>query len=91
MLKNIFVLWNATKCSSFWTTPEGKIHEANMEPTWVLSAPDGPHVGPMNIVIGDCLYHHRRPWRLLLILTAFNVASDEETAFITSSENNSLS
>ena len=22
-------------------------HEANMGPTWVLSAPDGPHVGPM--------------------------------------------
>ena len=22
-----------------------------MEPTWVLSAPDGPHVGPMNLVI----------------------------------------
>ena len=23
-----------------------------MEPTWVLSAPDGPHVGPMNLAIG---------------------------------------
>ena len=22
-----------------------------MEPGWVLSAPDGPHVGPMNLVI----------------------------------------
>ena len=22
-----------------------------MEPTWVLSAPDGPHVEPMNLVI----------------------------------------
>ena len=22
-----------------------------MEPTWVLSAPDGPHIGPMNLVI----------------------------------------
>ena len=24
-----------------------------MEPTWVLSAPDGPHVGPMNLAIRD--------------------------------------
>ena len=23
--------------------PDGKVHGANMEPTWVLSAPDGPH------------------------------------------------
>ena len=25
-----------------------------MGPTWVLSAPDGPHVGPMNLVIRAC-------------------------------------
>ena len=24
-----------------------------MGPTWVLSAPDGPHVGPMNLAIRD--------------------------------------
>ena len=29
--------------------PDSKVHGANMGPTWVLSAPDGPHVGPMNI------------------------------------------
>ena len=28
-----------------------KVHEANMRPTWVLSAPDGPHVDPMNFDI----------------------------------------
>ena len=33
--------------------PDSKVHEANMEPTWVLSAPDGPHVGPMNLAIRD--------------------------------------
>ena len=33
--------------------PESKVHGANMEPTWVLSAPDGPHVGPMNLAIRD--------------------------------------
>ena len=35
-------------------TPDSKVHTANMGPTWVLSAPDGPHVGPMNLVIRDC-------------------------------------
>ena len=33
--------------------PDNKVHGANMGPTWVLSAPDGPHVGPMNLAIRD--------------------------------------
>ena len=36
-------------------TPDGKVHGANMEPTWVLLAPDGPHAGPMNLAIRDIL------------------------------------
>ena len=31
--------------------PDSKVHGANMGPTWVLSVPDGPHVGPMNLPI----------------------------------------
>ena len=31
--------------------PDSKVHVANMGPTWVMSAPDGPHVGPMNLAI----------------------------------------
>ena len=31
--------------------PVKKVHGANMGPTWVLSAPDGPHVGPMDLAI----------------------------------------
>ena len=31
--------------------PDGKVHGANMGPTWALSAPDGPHVGLMNLAI----------------------------------------
>ena len=31
--------------------PGSKVHGANMEPTWALSAPDGQHVGPMNLAI----------------------------------------
>ena len=31
--------------------PDIKVHWANMGSTWDLSAPDGPHVGPINLVI----------------------------------------
>ena len=31
--------------------PDSKAHGANMGPTWVLSAPGGPHVGPRNLAI----------------------------------------
>ena len=33
------------------TFPDSKGHGANMGPTWALSAPDGPHVGHMNLAI----------------------------------------
>ena len=33
--------------------PDSNVHEANMGPTWVLSAPGGPHAGPMNHAIWD--------------------------------------
>ena len=32
-------------------SPESKVHGANMGPTWVLSSPDGPHVGSKNLAI----------------------------------------
>ena len=35
------------------TNPDSKIHAANMGPTWVLAAPGGPHVDPMNLVIRE--------------------------------------
>ena len=31
--------------------PDSKVHGANMGPTWVLSTPDRPHVGPLNLAI----------------------------------------
>ena len=37
--------------------PDSKVHGANMRPTWALSAPDGPHVGPMNLTIRVNQYH----------------------------------
>ena len=30
---------------------DSKVHVANIGPTWVLAAPGGPHVGPMNLAI----------------------------------------
>ena len=33
------------------TFPDSKVHGANMGLTWVLSAPDGPHVDLMNFTI----------------------------------------
>ena len=41
--------------------PESKVRGANMRPTWVLSALDGPHVSPMNPAIWDIYsYKYRR-------------------------------
>ena len=37
--------------------PDSKVHGANMGPTWVLLAPDGPHIGPM-LPIRACLKGH---------------------------------
>ena len=62
-------------------TPDSKVHGANMGVTRVLSAPDGPHVGPLNLAIRDSksialkqylidlswwqLNHRWQHWRLL--------------------------
>ena len=35
------------------TTADSKIHGANMGPTWVLSAPGGSHVSPIDLAIWD--------------------------------------
>ena len=32
---------------------DSKVHGPNMGNTWVLSAPDGPHIGPMGLAFGD--------------------------------------
>ena len=42
-----------TQIASDKSIPDSKVHGANMGPTWVLPAPDGPHVGPMNLAIRD--------------------------------------
>ena len=42
--------------------PDSNVHGANIGPTWVLSAPDGPHVGPMNLAINVCRRSNRVNW-----------------------------
>ena len=39
------------ECLLYNAGPDSKVHGANMGPTWVLSAPSGPHVGLMNLAI----------------------------------------
>ena len=38
-----------------WTYPDGKVHGANMGPTWGRQDPGEPHVGPMNFAIWECM------------------------------------
>ena len=53
--------------------PNSKVHGANMGPTWGLSAPDGPHFGPMKLAIRD-LYKHYVSMHLRAICDAEVVA-----------------
>ena len=46
--------WIQTKINGY---PDSKVHGANMGPTWVLSAPEGLHVGPMNLAIRIDIYY----------------------------------
>ena len=49
---------------SLYIYPDSKVHGANMGPTWVLSAPNRPHVGPMNLAIRvGCPFHLARFYR----------------------------
>ena len=47
--------------------PDSKGHWANMGTTWVLLAPDGPHVGPMNLAIR--VVNHRGAWSRTLYIS----------------------
>ena len=51
-------LWNISYdlcdipiCGMFWSSPDSKVHGANMGLIWGRQDPGGPHVGPMNFVI----------------------------------------
>ena len=68
MLKYIFLLYiNTPHCKSI---PDSNVRGANMGPTWVLSASDGPHVGPMNLAIWDGvkIYQRWRQWKTTVFI-----------------------
>ena len=46
--------------------PDSKVHGTNMGPTWVVSAPDGPHVDPMSLAIRKVLHVFARLALLVL-------------------------
>ena len=60
-----FVILNHSREVNSWCcrqqehTPDSKVHGANMGPIWGRQDPDGPHVGPMNFAIWDCMHLHR--------------------------------
>ena len=49
-----FAAWSTVISYSMYY-PDNKFHGANMGPTWALSAPDGPRVGPMNLAIWELI------------------------------------
>ena len=50
------------QCNCLRHNPDSKVHGANMGPTWVLSAPDGSHVGPINLAIREGINNNRFPY-----------------------------
>ena len=81
--------------SSRCTYPDSKVHWANMGSTWVLSAPGGPQVGPINFAIrniiasNDWISHRAEDmtgeWWMALILCLWKISVTEVsgTSFIT--------
>ena len=49
----VYSFTNLKKKAQHINIPDSKVHGAIMGPTWVMSVPDGPHVGPMNLAIRD--------------------------------------
>ena len=47
----MFALCYVTMLYENFIFPDNKVHVAHKGPTWVLSAPGGTHVGPINLVI----------------------------------------
>ena len=52
-----------------YSSPDSKVHGAHMGPTWVLSAPDGPHVGPMDLAIRETMDTETEILSLFLVIT----------------------
>ena len=66
--------------------PDSKVHGADIGPTWVLSAPDGPHVDPMHLAIRT--YLQQRPinnhWLVKPIYNSLWIAIHKVAEILTS-------
>ena len=49
------VIWLLTS-QTFRLVPDSKVHGVNIGPHWVMSAPDGPHVGSMTLAIRGVIW-----------------------------------
>ena len=58
-----------------------KVHGANMGPNWVLSAPDGPHVGPMNLAIWVGIPIIKKRWTHDHLIFIIEIPVPEKTIF----------
>ena len=75
LIKNIYCPANSFFFMCIWliNDPDNKVHGAKMGHTWVLSAPDGPHVGLMNLAIwGPTLPFINQRWPTSLVPTICN-------------------
>ena len=60
--------------------PDSEVHGVIMGPTWVLSAPDGPHVGPMNFATRDLIVKSRKASKARDRCLASSSRSDNQQA-----------
>ena len=60
-------------------TPDSKPHRVNMRPTWILSAPAGPHVGPMNLALED---HHCRQLAVIRMLNCLSIDKEKIECYL---------
>ena len=56
-----------------YNNPDSKVHGANMGPTWILSAPDGPHVCPMNLAIWEDANYSRQLQQEIKVAIGFRL------------------
>ena len=67
-----FISQNLKNNINLHTYPDSKVHVAHIGPTWALSAPGRPHVGPMNLVIRVELNSPNKSPVAVITATVFN-------------------
>ena len=85
MTRPSMVVWKTQMCLNQCyvcaMSPDNEVHGANMGPTSVLSAPDVPHVGPMNLAIReDSVYNPTTLYSVYIFLQLTDFAITERLA-----------